>query len=332
MYFKKIISAVLIVGITLFLSACDTSDNHIVSFMHANINCSDLEESQIFYEKLGFTDVMRGDSEVSADFAAALKMPPYTLSFKQMISRDWSLIDLIKWDDPFDNATAYSSVNHLGLARLTLKTSDLDADIITLESQGIEFFSEPVTVESLSGTKKFVLLKDPDGTIIELVESGPPLKPDFEINITGFKSVNINCSDYGESKLFYEHLGFISVEDIEDNSTIVTAEAYDLPSYKLHGSLMELKNGGPAINLLEWEDPFDNSTPYEKLNHLGIARIALRSNDLDADIVRLKAEGFEFYSEPVLPDGLLAFLRIVCLEDPDGTVIELVEMFPGLLN
>ena len=54
------------------------------------------------------------------------------------------------------------------------------------------------------------------------------------------------------------------------------------------------------------------------------------STDLDADITRLKAEGVDFFSEPVIPDGPLAFLRIVCLKDPDGTVIELVEMFPGL--
>jgi len=330
MHFIKTISAVLIVGMSLFLSACNKTDNQIVSFMHANINCSDLEQSQLFYEKLGFTAVMGGDSEVPAEFSAALNMPPYTLSFKQMLARDGSLIDLIEWEDPFDNTTAYASVNHLGIARLTLKTPDLDSDIIILEAQGVEFFSEVVEIDTSSGSKRFALFKDPDGTIIELVEFGPPLKPDFEINITGFKSININCSDYEQSKIFYEHLGFSSVEDIEDNSTVETAEAYNLPSYKLHGSLMELKNGGPAVNLLEWEDPSDNSTPYAKLNHLGLARIALRSNDLDADVVRLKSEGFEFYSEPVLPDGPLAFLRVVCLEDPDGTVIELVEMFPGL--
>lgn len=29
--------------------------------------------------------------------------------------------------------------------------------------------------------------------------------------------------------------------------------------------------------------------------------------------------------EPILPSGPPAFLRYVCFEDPDGTVIELVE-------
>jgi catechol 2,3-dioxygenase-like lactoylglutathione lyase family enzyme len=93
---------------------------------------------------------------------------------------------------------------------------------------------------------------------------------------------------------------------------------------------MTLRRGGPALTLLKWEEPYNNSAPYAQLNHLGIARIALRSADLDADIARLKAEGVEFFSEPVIPDGPLSFLRIVCLKDPDGTVIELVELFPGL--
>ena len=118
--------------------------------------------------------------------------------------------------------------------------------------------------------------------------------------------------------------------DIEDIGTPETAAALGIPSYQVRGSLMELRREGPALNLLEWKEPYDTSAPYAQLNHLGIARIALQSTDLDADIIRLKAEGVEFFSDPVIPDEPLSFLRIVCLKDPDGTVIELVELFPGL--
>ena len=82
----RLISVVLFAGMALLLSSCSTSDNHIISFMHANINCSDLARSRNFYEMLGFTAVMEGDSEVSAEFAEALNMPPYRLSFVQMLS------------------------------------------------------------------------------------------------------------------------------------------------------------------------------------------------------------------------------------------------------
>jgi len=331
MHMYKLTAVALFVVLSLLLSSCSKSDNHIVSFMHANINCSDLTRSRDFYEMLGFTAVMEGDSEVTAEFAAALNMPPYTLSFVQMLSGDGSLIDLIEWRDPYDDTTPYSSVNHLGIARLTLTTTDLDADCITLGAQGVTFFSEPVIVGRSLGNQRFVCFKDHDGTIIELVETDTGHNTAAsDINITGIMSININCSNYEESRIFYESLGFSGVMDIEDKGTPETAAALGMPAYHVRGSLMQLRRGGPALNLLKWEDPYDNSAPYAQLNHIGIARIALKSTDLDADITRLKAEGVEFFSEPVIPDGPLSFLRIVCLKDPDGTVIELVELFPGL--
>jgi len=107
------------------------------------------------------------------------------------------------------------------------------------------------------------------------------------------------------------------------------AAALRVPAYEVIGSLMKL-NKGPAIKLLEWKNPQNTDPPYLQLNHLGVPRIALRTNDLDAEVARLKAEGVEFFSEPAQPDGPLTFIKFVCLRDPDGTVIELVELFPGL--
>ncbi len=316
------ISACLLVGIALLSSSCslfgNPSKNHISRFMHVNINCSDLEQSRSFYNVLGFTTVMSGDSTVGAEFSVALDMDPYVLSYAQMLSGDGLLIDLIEWKDPFDSAAPYADANHLGIARLTLTTEDLDADIAALRALDAEFLSEPVAIVTAPGGERFVCLKDPDGTILELVEES-----------TGRKGVSINCSDLEASRLFYKKLGFASELHVEETATPEMATALGMPSYQVRGALMSLKAGATAIRLLEWEDPFDISPPYAQLNHLGIPRIALMSTHLDSDVTRLKAEGFEFMSDPVVPGGLLAFLRIVCLKDPDGTVIELVELFPG---
>jgi catechol 2,3-dioxygenase-like lactoylglutathione lyase family enzyme len=257
-----------------------------------------------------------------------LGMPPYTLSFAQLIHKDGSLIDLIEWKDPYDGSAPYSNVNHIGIARITLQTTCLDADISILSNKGIEFFSEPASIDRPLGSERFVCFKDPDGTIIELVEKGGSSSANVSnINITGFLSANINCSDIEQSRLFYEMLNFEFLMDFEEVGTFEVAAALGVPSYHAIGSLMKLCKG-PAINLLEWEDPHNTDPPYSKLNHLGVPRIALQTTDLDAEIVRLKALGVEFFSEPARPEGPLAFLKFVCLRDPDGTVIELVELFP----
>ena len=95
----------------------------------------------------------------------------------------------------------------------------------------------------------------------------------------------------------------------------------------MRGALLRLEGGAAnetLIDLLEWKDPRDATAPYPHLYHLGIARIALTTSDLDADMALLKERGVEFISEPAKLGGG----RFVCFKDPDGTVLELVEGAP----
>ena len=147
--------------------------------------------------------------------------------------------------------------------------------------------------------------------------------------IVGLVHVNVNCSNFERSRAFYEMLGFELLMDAPERNTDEVAAAVGLEPYLLRGALMRLADARfPfVIDLIEWKDPSDQSPPYARLNHLGIARIAMASSDLDGDMQRLKAEGVEFISEPATvvwedhPDS-----RFVCFKDPDGTVLELVEL------
>lgn len=147
--------------------------------------------------------------------------------------------------------------------------------------------------------------------------------------ITGLVHVNINCSDFERSRAFYEMLGFEVLMEVPERNTPEVAAAVGLEPYHLRAALMRLVDGRPSlvIDLIQWKHPSDSSPPYRRLNHLGIARIALACSDLDADMARLKGEGVEFISEPATvvweghPDS-----RFVCFKDPDGSVLELVEM------
>jgi len=82
---------------------------------------------------------------------------------------------------------------------------------------------------------------------------------------------------------------------------------------------------GPRINLIEWCEPADSSAPYEHLNHLGIARIALHTTNLDADVSLLEKQGIEFFAQPMKPEGNLGFLRFACFKEASGVVLELVQ-------
>ena len=66
--------------------------------------------------------------------------------------------------------------------------------------------------------------------------------------------------------------------------------------------------------------------PYERLNHCGIARACFYSGNIWKDYEELKSRGVNVYSEPEFlkyPDG--AGSAVFCFEDPDGSVLELVQ-------
>jgi len=148
------------------------------------------------------------------------------------------------------------------------------------------------------------------------------------MNVTGMLHVNVNCSDFDRSLAFYRRLGFDVVWEVPETNTPEVAAAVGMPPYRVRGALLALRGGGATtlIDLLEWKHPRDESAPYPHLYHLGIARIALTTSDLEADVAELEAAGIEPMSAPARVVGANGSAsRFVCFEDPDGTVLELVE-------
>ena len=152
------------------------------------------------------------------------------------------------------------------------------------------------------------------------------------MHISGMIHVNINCSDFERSRRFYEALGFRVVWQVPETNTKEVAAAVGMPPYRVCGALMALQGAEQplVIDLLEWQSPNDKSPPYPHLYHLGLARLALATTDMDADLAALEAMGVELIGPParVVVNGV-AGGRFVCFKDPDGTVLELVEARDG---
>ena len=148
------------------------------------------------------------------------------------------------------------------------------------------------------------------------------------MHVIGICHVNVNCSDYDRSRAFYERLGFEVLWEVPETNTPEVAAAVGMPPYRVRGALLALRGAGRAtlLDLLEWRHPRDESPPYPHLYHLGLARIALATSDLDADVAELEAAGVELLSPPARLGGPGAGgARFVCFCDPDGTMLELVE-------
>lgn len=148
-------------------------------------------------------------------------------------------------------------------------------------------------------------------------------------HVSGMVHVNINVSDFDRSRAFYEALGFRLVWRVPATNSVAVAAAVGMPPYRVKGGLMALEGSAHpvVIDLLEWETPNDKAPPYPHLYHYGLARLALSTTDMDADLATLADMGVELVGPPaqVLIDGQPSGGRFVCFKDPDGTILELVE-------
>ena len=145
--------------------------------------------------------------------------------------------------------------------------------------------------------------------------------------------VNVNCSNFERSLRFYQMLGFKVAVEIpavtEGAGNSETGRGLGLPNSVARAAIMTLNDDphGTRLDLIEWTKPRDDAKPYAQLNHLGIARIALFTKGLRDEYARLKREGIEFISEPVVIRTGAGTALFACFHDPDGTVLELIE--PG---
>ncbi len=146
--------------------------------------------------------------------------------------------------------------------------------------------------------------------------------------IKGIFHVNVNCTDFERSRAFYEMLGCKVVLDLpEHDLSDAGVVGLGVPDGATRTALLRIGDEpwGTRIDLIEWKKPKTEGQPYPHLYHTGIARIALRTENLAQVYEDLKAKGVEFLSEPQ-GLNLAGGERFVCFKDPDGAILELLEI------
>ncbi|MEO1081135.1 MAG: VOC family protein [Pseudomonadota bacterium] len=154
-------------------------------------------------------------------------------------------------------------------------------------------------------------------------------KPSF-----GWGHININVSNLERSISFYEKLGFelflpaipylAMKKDKAQPLTEDMAEALGIvPPPGGRACIMQLDEGFPKLDLTEFSNTA-SSAPLTNAD-LGLVRICLISEDLQADVARLKNEGVEFLSDVQVGHDKLG--DVALCRDPDGALIELLQVY-----
>ena len=148
------------------------------------------------------------------------------------------------------------------------------------------------------------------------------------LSLDAVTHVNVNCSNLERSLRFWRDLVGLTPQS-HTRPAPQAGEGFGLPgqvvwdAYLLHDDRAQ---GGPAIDLLEWQTPKPVGRPHPEANHLGFMRVCLAVEDLDAQHAKLAAAGVRtrsgVVSTPVLEGETVRFF---CCDDPDGTCVEFIE-------
>jgi len=201
-----------------------------------------------------------------------------------------------------------------GAATLIVETPNIDAALAAVKKAGASVVTRsgvPVKMRDA----RMVVVRDPDGYLIELVESPEP-----------GASMGLAVRDIQETAKFYhEMLGFDLHGLAEFQSDTDLSDALDLPSGVPHRMMTAVVPGTQAL-MQFWEfKRLDGATFRRQVPDPGTPAIALRVSDLDGLLRRLKGAGTPVISAGGLPAQFSPTIRNIFVEDPNGFKIELYE-------
>lgn len=307
--------------------------------IHFNVNTNDYAATREFYRHLGFVRGLGPFPETNilpvSHGVGILK--PYRMyaeivclgepgnSFDNLLIPTGRFIDMIEWKDPRTEAPAYPNINHPGIARLTLASSDLDADVRNMKAHGAPFLSEPVR---RADGARFAIMRDPSGIFVELREEPGAQPVEYEgSHVTEVRQLTINVHDFERSRAFYRMLGFERGDALPETESAEVARAMGLDApYRVRAELMRHRGDGSRIELVEWLAPRDGAPPYPRpIIHPGMQRINYAVDDLVGDIAKLKAQGVRFLSDiAACCEGDQSRMGFIAFYDPDGNFIQMM--------
>lgn len=142
----------------------------------------------------------------------------------------------------------------------------------------------------------------------------------------------VNVRDLDESIAFYRLLGF---EVLNDRRNVewpdFVANIFGMERAKGRGVLMVLPSDpdGPMMDLIEWVEPKEKFPPIPLPKGQIPRIIAFRTKNVHAAYAALSEKGVKFTWKIFGPDPKLGIVGSCCCWDPNGNLIEMIELAPG---
>ena len=151
--------------------------------------------------------------------------------------------------------------------------------------------------------------------------------------LTSLYHTVVNCRDLDESVAFYRLIGF---EVLNDRRAVkwpeFVAGIFGLARAQGRGVLMVLPGDpdGPMIDLIEWLEPKAEFPDPARAAGAVPRIIAFRTRNVHEAHRELSAKGVRFTRDVYTPQEALGIIGTACCYDPNGNIIEMIELEPGV--
>ncbi|MBV9771701.1 MAG: VOC family protein [Bryobacterales bacterium] len=217
-----------------------------------------------------------------------------------------------------------------GAALLALRVKDMAPVLAAIRKRNdpiVTSSGAPVTIATPRGDIHSLLAQDPDGYFIEVVQSPPPAGVTSEGNVYA-ASVGLTIANREATlKFYHDLLGFDLTGKPDFSSDPVIADLVGAP----HAQSRELVGNIPGTKTLMafYDYKGVSRAPFHlRVPDPGAPAVALRVQDLDGLLKRMRAAGVQVTSRGGEVVQFSPAIRNIFVEDPNGLNIELFESKP----
>lgn len=136
---------------------------------HAGIVVSDMEESMYFYRDLLGLEVVNKAVESGSYIDKILGLKGIKVTTVKLVADDGSLVELLYFHSHRKELDRKKAICETGISHIAFTVEDLEEEYKKLSKEGVRFNASPQI--SPDGYAKVTFCEDPDGNLIELVET-----------------------------------------------------------------------------------------------------------------------------------------------------------------
>jgi len=296
----------------------------VTQAFHVNVNCSDLDAALRFYrDRVGLQVATRTRPDAPQDGRAfrldTAQWDAWILHDERGFGAGLAL-DLLEWRVPGPVGRP-ARADEIGWNRIGFFVADLDARYAAIEADGGVGHGGPPHETAVEGAApvRTVVVDGPDGVLVELVQTG--------VDRVGFVAVGV--TDLDRAVAFYTEVCGFRLR-FRRGPLRQPGDQLGLPGeIALAAAYLDDPRGTGAfmLEVVQLLDPAPRPGPPRSAHGLGMFRLALLTDDIARDHAELVRLGVPCWTPPVvltMGPGLPPVTALL-FEDPDGTVLELIE-------